>query len=383
MSIKWNIVNRTGELYAEVQQKLQNKIGKLEKHLEHFPQDAVYLQVILDARASDKTYEVALNLRVPSDVLHVEKESESLVAALDEGVNTLVRRLKRLKARYRRDHAWKRRGRDLPQRDVAFAETAVLEGEGPQTFEDTVVAVLEQDYERLLAFVARQLNEYILSGSIPRKAIEPRDIVDAVAEQALRHPEQKPRSMDYRTWCSSLAFRQTREAIRQWARETSVAIPVDLDVAPEPVVPGDDDLEPEEFALNLLQRQLEPDEATMADVTPDPNAEPPDTQLQRQDMFAALQQVVRGWPKLERETFQLHFLEGLSAEDLAHTFACERTDIEASISRLRARLRTVLSETAEIGAGEGPSAAQAAAYGKHLREVVADSPADRAAKAGA
>jgi ribosomal subunit interface protein len=372
MTIKWNIVNRSGQPSDAIARKLRPKITKLEKLLTHFPQDAVHLQIILDSRPSDKAHIVALNLRVPSDVLHVSKESKNLVTALDDGVNTLIRRLKRLKARYRRDYAWKhRRGKTIPERGFAFAESPLPVDEGPQTETDAVAEVLREDYGRLLGFVTRQLNEYILTGVIPKGAIDPVDIVDRVAEQVLGCPELKPESMDYRTWCSTTAFQQTRDGVRRYAEEMGITVPVDLDITPEPAPAGDDDLEPEEFALNMLQNQLEPDESTLADVIPDPQAEPPDLAVERDELLSGLSQICRQWPKVERETFQLHFLEGLSVDDLAHAFSCDRSSVEAAVSRVRGRLRTLLSETFGLQETFQPSREAKASYAQHLRTIAA------------
>ncbi|MBN2130102.1 MAG: HPF/RaiA family ribosome-associated protein [Sedimentisphaerales bacterium] len=374
MIINWNIVDRAGQDHDVIAAKLRPKIAKLEKHLAHFPRDAVHLQIGLDSRASDKTYEVTLNLRVPSDVLHVSKESESLIAALDEGVNTLVRRLKRLKARYRKDHTWKhRRAERIPEREVAFTEGPLPARQGPQSREDAVVEVLKQDYACLLGFVSRRLTEYVGGGSIPRGAIDPHDIVDCVAEYALRNPELKPESMDYHSWCSSLAFRETRKAVRLYAEEARISVTVDLDSSPEAVPNGDDDLEPEELALNLLQNYLEPDETTLADLIPDPHAESPETEVARMDMLAALRSVSRQWPNTDREIFQLHFLEGMSVDDVAHAFGCERAAVETAVSRIGARLRSVLTELTGTGEKVRPSAERAESYAKHLHAVARQS----------
>jgi RNA polymerase sigma factor (sigma-70 family) len=303
-------------------------------------------------------------------VLHVSKESHSLVAAMDEGVNTLVRRLKRLKARYRKDYAWKhRRGEGMPEHAVTFTQSPLPVNAGPRTREDAVVEVLKQDYTRLLGFVSRQLNEYVLSDSVPKGTIDPHDIVDRVAECVLRHPKLKPDSMDYRTWCSSLAFKETRNAIRSYAEEASMSVPVDLDSPPESEQEGEDDLEPEEFALNLLQSYLEPDETTLADIIPDPHVESPETEVVRTDMLAALRTMSRQWPKADREVFQLHFLEGLSVDDVARTFACDRSAIEATVSRLRARLRTLLADLTGLRDPVEPSSARLESYAKHLSAV--------------
>lgn len=370
MKIKWNIVNRTGEASDTIAPKLRPKITKLEKLLTHFPQDTVHLQIILDARPHDKTYQVRLNLRVPSDVLHVASESHSLVGAFGEAVRMLVRRLKRLKARYRRDHEWKHRsGKPMPEQAVAFAEAPLPNEEGPQTQVDTIVEVLKEDYGRLLGFVARQINEHVLSGSVPKGAIEPHDVVDGVAELVLHFPERKPESMDYRTWCSSLAFQQTRDAVQSCAEKMTTQVSVDLDVEPGSPSAGEDDMEPEEFALNLLQRQLEPDEQTLADTIPDTHIDSPYSYVAKEDLLSNLAELSRQWPKADREIFQLHFMEGLSIDDVAHAFSDNRESVEASVSSLRARLRTVLADLVGIDGIVAPSPNQLGAYATHLRRV--------------
>lgn len=381
MRINWNIVNRSGEAYDAVADRLRPKIAKLEKLLEHFPADAVHLQIVLDTRPADKTYEVSLNLRVPSDVLHVGKESHSLVAAVDEAVHTLVRRLKRLKARYRKDHAWKhRREPAAPERPAAFAETPLREHEGPQTLTDTVVEVLKRDYERLLGFVSRRLQEHVVAGTLPDGAVDAHDIVNRVAEEVLRHPGLKPEAMDYRAWCSALAFQQTRQAVRRFAREANVSVPFDLGVAPEPPPAGEDDMEPQAFALNALQERMEPDEPTLADITPDPQSLPPERGMAergmaergtgRADLLAGLRRASRAWPAIERETFQLHFLEGMSVDDLAQAFACERSAVAGTVARLRARLQAMLSEQEEIS--RPAPASRPEGFERHLRALADD-----------
>jgi len=368
-AITWNVVNRTGEDHDTIAARLRPKISKLAKLLSHFPQDAVHLQVILDSRAHDKTWRITFNLRVPSDMLHVEKEAKSLTGAMDDCADTLARRLERLKARYRQDYTWKhRRGEKMPERDSAFSVAPLPEEEGPKTHADAVVEVLKKDYERLLGFVNRQIEEYVFSGTIPHGAIEARDVVDRVAEDVLRHPAMKPQKMDYRAWCSALAFRETRKAVRRYAEEKSLAVPVDLDVSPAPS--DDEALEPEEFALNLLQSRLDPEKLTLADTIPDNQAEPPDSQIEKAELVAMLRRMARGWPKPERETFELHFLEGMDAENIAQAFQCGRADVDSTIARVRGRLRTLLAQTEEETSRLKPSTAQTAAYARHLMNVV-------------
>jgi RNA polymerase sigma factor (sigma-70 family) len=114
---------------------------------------------------------------------------------------------------------------------------------------------------------------------------------------------------------------------------------------------------------------LEPDEATLADFIPDPHIEAPDAEVGREDMLTALGRLSRQWPKIEREVFQLHFLEGMSIDDVAHAFECTRSAVDATVTRLRARLRTLLSEMTGTQGVVAPSSTKKEAYHRHLRDL--------------
>ena len=50
---------------------------------------------------------------------------------------------------------------------------------------------------------------------------------------------------------------------------------------------------------------------------------------------------------IERERFEMHFLEGLSSQDIAVTFHVERIVVDRRIEQIRARLRTRLGNLAQ------------------------------------
>jgi len=338
MAIAWNIVNHTGEAFEFVSDKVRQKIRKLENFLRRFPQDSVHLQIILDEVAKRKAYTVSFNLRIPSNVLCVSKESKSLVQALDEASRTLLQRLEKDKSRRRREHL-RKRCRKSEQLVTEFAEVPLAVGAKPQTQADLISEILEENYERLLRFVKRQINEYIVAGTVPEDAIDPRDIVDQLAQEALSNPDSKPKDMDFPTWCASLAFRHTRKAVRQYLTDSSLSVPIDLDVEPDIDERPLDDLEAEEFALNILHDVIEPEEATLADYIEDTRIKPSDVTSAERDMVATLRDNARSWPKIDREIFEMHFLEGLNAADIAVALQCDRKDVVRSLDRIQNTLR--------------------------------------------
>lgn len=96
----------------------------------------------------------------------------------------------------------------------------------------------------------------------------------------------------------------------------------------------------------------------------------------KNELLSSLSEMSRRWPKVEREMFQLHFMEGLSIDDVAHAFACDREAVEASVSNLRARLRTVVSGMAGGQCGGETIPEQVAAYSTHLDSLAAGTVGD-------
>ena len=76
MRIPWNIVTKNlspNDARLPLEKKLQQKIAKFDRHLAHFPADAVHLQIVLEKHPRKDLYLASLTLRVPSDILHVEE----------------------------------------------------------------------------------------------------------------------------------------------------------------------------------------------------------------------------------------------------------------------------------------------------------------------
>jgi ribosome-associated translation inhibitor RaiA len=108
MRLKWNLVAKGLRPHSQLQEKLQRKIRKLETHLEHFPSDAVHLQVNLQRHPKKVWFQAALTLRLPSNMLHAEKFGPDPIPAFDLAVKALLREIAVLKASLRRESAWQR-----------------------------------------------------------------------------------------------------------------------------------------------------------------------------------------------------------------------------------------------------------------------------------
>lgn len=128
MTIKWSLVTKGMRPHGQLQNKLQQKINKLETHLEHFPQDAVHLQVILQRQPKKARFIAALTLRLPSNILRAQKGGLDPIPAFDQAVKALLREVAVLKSALRRESEWQRVGprEVLPVAGLSDYEPAAL-----------------------------------------------------------------------------------------------------------------------------------------------------------------------------------------------------------------------------------------------------------------
>jgi ribosome-associated translation inhibitor RaiA len=102
-----SLVTKGMRPHAQLQTKLEQKIAKLETHLEHFPADAVHLQVNLERHPKRVWFVTALTLRLPSNILQSKKSGADPVPVFDQAVKALLREVAGLKSALRRESDWK------------------------------------------------------------------------------------------------------------------------------------------------------------------------------------------------------------------------------------------------------------------------------------
>jgi ribosome-associated translation inhibitor RaiA len=108
MRLKWNLVTKGMRPHPQLQSKLEQKIAKLESHLEHFPPDAVHLQVNLERHPKRTWFATALTLRLPSNILESKKHGPDPLPTFDRAVKALLREVAVLKSDLRHESEWGR-----------------------------------------------------------------------------------------------------------------------------------------------------------------------------------------------------------------------------------------------------------------------------------
>jgi ribosome-associated translation inhibitor RaiA len=108
MTLKWNLVTKGMRPHAQLQNKLEQKIARLEAYLEHFPSDAVHLQVSLERHPKRVRFTTTLTLHLPSNVLQSKKSGPDPLPVLDQAIRALLREVAALKSDLRHESDWER-----------------------------------------------------------------------------------------------------------------------------------------------------------------------------------------------------------------------------------------------------------------------------------
>jgi ribosome-associated translation inhibitor RaiA len=108
MTLKWNLVTKGMRPHAQLQAKLEQKIAKLETHLEHFRSDAAHLQIHLERHSKRVWFDTALTLGLPSNTLQSTKSGPDALPVLDQAFRALLREVAVLKSDLRRESDYKR-----------------------------------------------------------------------------------------------------------------------------------------------------------------------------------------------------------------------------------------------------------------------------------
>jgi ribosome-associated translation inhibitor RaiA len=106
MTLKWTLVTKRMRPHGLLRKKLQEKFSKLEKHITHFPEDAVHLQVQMERHPKKVWFDIALTLSLPSNILRARKAGADPIPVFDQAIKVLLREVAMLKAALRHESDW-------------------------------------------------------------------------------------------------------------------------------------------------------------------------------------------------------------------------------------------------------------------------------------
>jgi ribosomal subunit interface protein len=205
MTYTWHSTTRN--IHAEnLGLKFDRRLDLIKKHLTHFPQGTVHLDISLEKNQRKDWYTAKLHLRLPARVLNATKEADNMMTAFDRAADALVLEIKKHKSELRGDANWGRRDRRAGSDDkkVLWFQ-AVPEFVVDQPVPEMLMEMLSQHRNRLLSHITDMIRRDELAGRIPVNSVNADSILQTVIERSLNEYERKPARKTYKGWFELLA----------------------------------------------------------------------------------------------------------------------------------------------------------------------------------
>lgn len=128
MTPKVDLLVRNMELNERLQQYVEKKIGKIERHLNEMEETRVEFTFNKSARSNLDRYTAQITTRVKGVLLRTEERSDDLFAAFDTALDKMMRQIERYKGRRYRGRGDGRSAADVIAEEQAQEEIAEEEG---------------------------------------------------------------------------------------------------------------------------------------------------------------------------------------------------------------------------------------------------------------
>lgn len=337
MAIGWNLVCKNLRATEQLKAKIRQKIEKLERHLKGLPRDTVYLHVAIENHPRKSTVKTSLVLRLPHHVLKSEKRATDAASSVDAAVKALMRELESAKAHIRREISRRSARKHESELAHAFSAQPAADGLGPQNPTDVVGELLETHYDKLLKYVFRQLEYVETHETLPHGTLDTHAIVDEVARRALAGTDVRPAEMTYLVWLYALARDEFDKRCAEVAAHHTREFPLEK-------INVETWQHKLEQPIDTLQPQLEPDVPASESAASDESALSPDEILEQKELIANLRALAAAWPEVERDVFELHFLEGLAPSQVALIQNLKNDHVDQVVKTVRGRLSDMLKD---------------------------------------
>lgn len=341
MKLSWNVVSKKIHPHEQLRARLRFKVLKLERELQSFPSSAVHLKVAVSRHPHNRQFTIALLLTLPGRFLRSKKSASDPIAALELAVKAMEREIARLKPEPHRGgpRAAIRQNHKTSPVEVSGEPSPLKDDERPENLTALREAVAEH-YGSLLYYVRREIWRGEGEGWAPRGAIDAEAVADEVTCQAFAQCESRPREQSHRVWLYSLARRELQRRFNEIQDQLRTSVSLETEAAP---VDAEVDNEP----LAMAEGPLHGDATQLGDLTPDTHGLSPDAEAADHDLTDYLRGVAQRWPQEERTVFELHFLEGFEADEVAMLERLDKPRVHGLIEGVQQRLRQALTEAVQ------------------------------------
>ena len=97
-------VTSTGEIRSRFDRAAQ----KLQRRLNHFPEDGAQLAGVIEARIGKELHTCTLTLRLPGKTLHTKNEGYRILESMDAAFDDIMKQFEKYMTQLRREQFWKK-----------------------------------------------------------------------------------------------------------------------------------------------------------------------------------------------------------------------------------------------------------------------------------
>lgn len=133
--MKHNIEFKHFEPAHDVRELVEELISRLEKHLKNFPEDLVFLRLLIEETAVRTLYHVSLTLDLPGRILATKEERHDVKEAIRDAFAEIERQVEKYKASLRGEQYYKRLTRREEVRRKKKVEAVPPEERNRELFE--------------------------------------------------------------------------------------------------------------------------------------------------------------------------------------------------------------------------------------------------------
>jgi RNA polymerase sigma factor (sigma-70 family) len=319
-----------------VQALIESLVARLQKQAKDFPQDLVFLRLLVEENAARKLYHVAITLELPGRTLATREERHDVNDTIRGAFAEIERQLERYKASLRGEHLWKRPARRAQARREKKIEPVPAQERTRELF----VGLIDQHLKKLYNFVRREIAYYQANGDLLPGELTAGDVVDAVVLRAYDEFAKKQTNLDIDSWLIKLAIEQLESEVSRLSAEREKLVHIEEDIPETPPTEEVSTLGDEIFDF------YQPDEdLKLEDVVPDIYIPTPEEVAESRELQRYVNRTLAGLPKAWRRVFVLHHVEGLSVAEISHVSGMTELEVKRYLEYAREYLRQRLIES--------------------------------------
>lgn len=314
----------------DIEKEINHQIEKLRKRLQVFRPDLVHLKGTVEQNTPREGFTLALNLRLPSGQMAVQKSASSAQSVVKSAFDDLLQQITKHKDLLRSSHKWPRwrRGANRPERQVPFEQT-VAAVPMPTISGDDIRSYVNANLGRLERFVERELVFRETADLIQPDSITKEEVIDEAIARAMGDGLDKPERLALEPWLYRLAI-SALDDLASRNQEDSGSVHLE-DSARTRNERGSD--EP-----HLQYHQ--PDETlTEESIIADRRLATPEDIASSDEMISIIEKALQGARHEDREAFILNGIEGFSLDEIAAITDRNPEQVRESIAAAREHIR--------------------------------------------